>query len=216
MLSEDLRKRVAVGIGTVWRFFRRHGISFKKTPHADEQRRPDVASRRAAWLKTQAALDPARLLFIDETGVTTKMARRYGRAKRCGAWVPGQWNTTTLSVALAVDGLREPMVLEGAMNGAAFLAYVEQVVVPELRAGDVVVMDNLSSHRVRGVAKRNAYVAAVCDRILVAHAQQNGNTEALCKQALTSRKPVLTLDSPYNARLMSLGASRISADGLPL
>ena len=175
-----------------------------------------MASRRAAWLKTQAALDPARLLFIDETGVTTKMARRYGRAKRCGAWVPGQWNTTTLSVALAVDGLRDRVVLEGAMNGAAFLAYVEQVVVPELRAGDVVVMDNLSSHRVRGVAKRNAYVAAICDRILVAHAQQNGNTEALCKQALTSRKPVLTLDSPYNARLMSLGASRISADGLPL
>ena len=113
-----------------------------------------MASRRAAWLKTQAALDPARLLFIDETGVTTKMARRYGRAKRgqrCGAWVPGQWNTTTLSVALAVDGLRARVVLEGAMNGAAFLAYVEQVVVPELRAGDVVVMDNLSSHRVRGV-----------------------------------------------------------------
>ena len=76
--------------------------------------------------------------------------------------------------------------------------------------------DNIRRPTVAIVAKRNAYVAAVCDRILVAHAQQNGKTEALCKQALTSRKPVLTLDSPYNAHLMSLGASRISADGLPL
>lgn len=66
------------------------------------------------------------------------------------------------------------------------------------------------------VAKRNACVAAVSDRIFVAYAQQNGKTEALCKQALTSRKPVLALDSPYNAHLMALGASRFSSDGSPL
>ena len=66
------------------------------------------------------------------------------------------------------------------------------------------------------VARRNASIAAVCDRILVAHAQPNGKTEALCKQALTSRKPVLTLDSPHNAHLMALGASSFSADSLPL
>ena len=66
------------------------------------------------------------------------------------------------------------------------------------------------------VARRNGYVTAVCDRILVAHAQPDGKTEALCKQALTSRKPVLTLDSPHNAHLMALGASSFSADSLPL
>ena len=76
--------------------------------------------------------------------------------------------------------------------------------------------DNIRRPTAAIVAKRNASIAAVCDRILVAHAQQNGKTEALCKQALTSRKPVLALDSSYNAHLMSLGASRISADGLPL
>ena len=66
------------------------------------------------------------------------------------------------------------------------------------------------------VARRNAYVAAVSNRILVAHAQQNGKIEMLCKRALTSRKPVLALDSPHNAHLMALGASRFSADSLPL
>ena len=76
--------------------------------------------------------------------------------------------------------------------------------------------DNIRRPTATIVAKRNAYVATVCDRILVAHAQQNGKTEALCKYALTSRKLVLTLDSPHNAHLMALGASRFSADGLPL
>lgn len=66
------------------------------------------------------------------------------------------------------------------------------------------------------VARRNASIAVVCDRILVPHAQPNGKTEALCKQALASRKPVLTLDSPYNAHLMALGASIFSANGPPL
>ncbi len=76
--------------------------------------------------------------------------------------------------------------------------------------------DNIRRPTAAIVARRNAYVAAVCNRILVAHAQQNSKTEALCKHALTSRKPVLTLDSPHNAHLMALGASRFSADGLPL
>ena len=76
--------------------------------------------------------------------------------------------------------------------------------------------DNVRRPTAAIVARRNAYVAAVCGRILVAYAQQNGKTEALCKQALTSRKPVLTLDSPHNTHLMALGASRFSADSLPL
>jgi hypothetical protein len=74
--------------------------------------------------------------------------------------------------------------------------------------------DNIRRPTAAIVARRNAYVAAVCDRILVAHAQQDGKTEALCKHALTTRKPVLALGSSYNARLMALGAARFSADGL--
>ena len=76
--------------------------------------------------------------------------------------------------------------------------------------------DNIRRPTAAIVAERNTCVAAVSDRILVAHAQPNGKTEALCKQALTSRKLVLTLDSPYNAHLMALGASGFSADSLPL
>jgi transposase len=134
----------------------------KKTAHAAEQDRPDVARRRWAWFEAQPDLDPARLVFIDETGATTKMARLRGRAKRgqrCRAAVPhGHWKTTTFIAALRLNGLSAPMVLDGAMNGAAFLAYVEQVLAPTLKPGDIVIMDNLPSHRVSGV--RQAIEAA--------------------------------------------------------
>lgn len=76
--------------------------------------------------------------------------------------------------------------------------------------------DNIRRPTTAIVARRNAYVATVADYLLVAHAQPNGKTEALCKHALTSRKPVFTLDSPYNAHLVALGAARVSADNLPL
>ena len=101
-------------------------------------------------------------MFIDETGATTKMARLRGRAKRgqrCRAAVPhGHWKTTTFVAGLRLDGLSAPMVLDGAMNGAAFLAYVEQMLAPTLKPGDIVIMDNLPSHRVSGV--RQAIEAA--------------------------------------------------------
>ena len=122
----------------------------KKTAHASEQARPDVAARREAWFAQQPDLDPERLVFIDETGASTKMARLRGRAprgERCRAPVPhGQWKTTTFTGALRLSGMTAPMVLDGAMNGAAFIAYVEQVLVPTLAPGDIVVMDNLPAH----------------------------------------------------------------------
>lgn len=90
-------------------------------------------------------------MFIDETGTSTKMARRCGRARRgerCRAPVPhGHWKTTTFVGALRLEGMTAPMVLDGAMHGAAFLAYVEQVLVPTLSPGDIVVMDNLPAHK---------------------------------------------------------------------
>jgi transposase len=94
-------------------------------------------------------------VFIDETGASTKMARLRGRAprgQRCRAAVPhGHWKTTTFTSALRLAGLTAPMVLDGPMNGEAFLAYVEQVLAPTLAPGDIIVMDNLPAHRCAGV-----------------------------------------------------------------
>jgi transposase len=102
-------------------------------------------------------LDPERLVFIDETGASTKMARLYGRSprgQRCRAPVPhGHWETTTFTGALRLQGLVAPMLLDGPMNAAAFLAYVEQVLVPTLSADDIVVMDNLPAHKPAGVRR---------------------------------------------------------------
>lgn len=114
-----------------------------------------MARRRQAWFDGQPDLDPERLIFIDESGATTKMARLRGRAprgERCRAAIPhGHWKTTTFVGALRLSGMTAPMVLDGPMNGPAFLAYVEQVLAPTLTPGDVVVMDNLPAHKVSGV-----------------------------------------------------------------
>lgn len=97
-------------------------------------------------------------MFIDETGASTKMARRYGRARRgerCHAPVPhGHWKTTTFVGAFRLEGMTAPMILDGPMHGAAFLAYVEQLLVPTLKPGDIVIMDNLPAHK--PVAVRHA------------------------------------------------------------
>jgi transposase len=127
----------------------------KKTAHAEEQQRPDVAARREAWFEAQPDLDPNGLVFIDETGATTKMARLRGRSKRgerCRSPVPhGHWKTTTFVGALRLEGLTAPMVLDGPMTGEAFLAYVVQNLAPTLTALNTVVMDNLRVHHVAGV-----------------------------------------------------------------
>jgi transposase len=106
---------------------------------------------RAEWKKNQPALDPTKLVFIDETGAATNMARRYGRClkgRRLLCKEPwGHWKTTTFTAALRHSGLTAPMVLDGPMNGDAFRAYVTQVLVPTLREGDIVCMDNLPSHK---------------------------------------------------------------------
>ena len=112
---------------------------------------------REAWFEGQLDLDPTRIVFIDETAANTKMARLYGRAprgERCRAAVPhGHWKTTTFTAGLRYDGIAAPMVLDGPMNGEAFLAYVEQALVPELRPRDIVIMDNLPAHKVHGVSQ---------------------------------------------------------------
>lgn len=100
-------------------------------------------------------LDPERLIFIDETGANTKMARLRGwapKGERCRAALPhGHWKTTTFTAGLRLDGIAAPMLLDGPMHGTAFRAYVENVLGPELSLGDIVVMDNLPAHKVSGV-----------------------------------------------------------------
>ena len=114
-----------------------------------------MAAARTGWALAAPALDPARLGFLDETWAATNMARTHGRAprgERLVAAVPhGHWHTTTFLCGLRADGLVAPFVLDGAISGPAFLAYVEQALAPTLAAGDVVVLDNLASHKVKGV-----------------------------------------------------------------
>jgi len=128
---------------------RRHAQ--KKTAHASEQDRPDVLKRREAWFEEQLDLDPEKLVFIDETWAATNMARRHGRCRRgerLRVGVPhGHWKTTTFVGALTLRGFIAPWVLNSAINRTAFETYVAKVLVPELRPGDMVVMDNLSSHK---------------------------------------------------------------------
>jgi transposase len=110
-----------------------------------------VAAQRAAWRAVQPEKGVDRLVFIDETGASTKMARLYGRSprgKRCVAPIPhGHWQTTTFVGALRASGMTAPMVLDGAMDGAAFELYVREMLVPTLSSGDIVVMDNLPAHK---------------------------------------------------------------------
>jgi transposase len=127
----------------------------KKTLYATEQNRPDVAAARREFIRRQPALDPDRLVFIDETGASTNMVRRYGRAPRglrIVARVPhGHRKMTTVVAGLRRSGITAPCVFDGAINGTRFRAYVEQMLAPRLRPGDIVVLDNLNSHKVAGI-----------------------------------------------------------------
>ena len=116
-----------------------------------------MARRRAQWKKYQGRLDPRRLVFIDETWAKTNMTRRHGRC-RCGtrlvARVPhGRWRTLTFLAALRCDRIDAPCVIDGPINGQSFLAYVEQMLVPCLKPGDVVIMDNLGSHKRQAIRR---------------------------------------------------------------
>jgi len=131
------------------------GSALKKTAHAAEQERTDVQAARIAWRENQPNLDPSRLVFIDETCTTTNMARTRGRCsrgERLVSAVPfGHWKTTTFVAGLRHDGIVAPLVIDGPMNGSMFTAYIQQFLAPTLAPGDIVVMDNLSSHKVQGV-----------------------------------------------------------------
>ena len=136
---------------------RREAQLQKKTLIAAEQDRPDVARRRAQWAKYQDRIDPSRLVFIDETWTKTNMAPLRGwapRGQRLKAKVPhGRWQTMTFMAALRHDRITAPWFIEGPINGEAFLLYIEKVLVPTLRPGDIVIMDNLGSHKAHAVRR---------------------------------------------------------------
>jgi transposase len=118
-----------------------------------------------------AGLDASRFVFLDETGSNTAMARRYGRAPRGvrvdGPVPHGHWKTVTLTAAIRLGGVGGCLAFDGATDAASFESYVEQVLVPTLRRGDIVVMDNLSAHKggeverlIRGAGAELRYLPA--------------------------------------------------------
>jgi transposase len=149
---QQLRQELGVGgsIMIVFRALKRLGITRKKkTRHADERDRPDVRRKRRSFRRKVKPIEPKRLVFVDETGVTTAMTPTYGRAprgERVIAAAPASWESVTVIAAMALDGVRAPLAFPGAVDAATFESYVEHVLVPALRPGDVVVFDNLSAH----------------------------------------------------------------------
>jgi len=136
----------------------------KKSLNAAEQTHPDVAQARAAWAAQQPNLEADHVVFVDETWATTAMTPLRGRSpkgSRCVGHAPaGHWQTTTLVCALRSSGLVAPLVLDGPINGAVFRQWVQQFLVKELQPGDIVVMDNLSSHKVAGIGEAIEAVGA--------------------------------------------------------
>jgi transposase len=118
---------------------------------AREQDRPDVLEKRAAFVATQSGLEAARLIFVDESGFRLGSPPNYGWApkgeKSPGRATHGDWCTMTMIGAVALDGWRGFVTIDSATDGDVFLAYVQQQLVPQLRLGDIVVMDNLASHK---------------------------------------------------------------------
>ena len=123
-----------------------------------------MVEQRRQWQVWQRYMDPTRFVFLDETGAATNMIRRYGWGPRdqrlIDAAPHGHWRTTTFVAGLRSTGIIAPFVLDGPMTGEVFKAYVIQFLAPSLKPGDVVVMDNLSSHKVEGVREAIAAVGA--------------------------------------------------------
>jgi transposase len=157
----ELRDRLGIPccLMTIARALQRHRITRKKkTLHAQEQDSPRVQRQRQVFKKKLAAVDAEHLVFVDETGANTGMTRTHGRApagERVKATAPGAWDNVTLIVGMRTAGVVAPMAVAGATDGDVFQTYVEEVLVPTLQPGDVVVWDNLQAH------KSPAVVAAV-------------------------------------------------------
>ncbi len=158
-LTRELAARaIKTDVRAVWTFVHAEGLSFKKTIRPTEQDRPDIARKRIRWKAHQGRIDASRLVFIDETWIKTNMAplRGWGPSgQRLEASAPfGHWKTMTFIAALRHDRISAPWVIDGPINGELFTLYVEKVLAPNLANGEVVILDNLGSHK--GKPARNA------------------------------------------------------------
>jgi hypothetical protein len=148
-LTLELRDRGAVvDHVSVWRLLKGSGFSFKKTLFASEHDRPAVARRREQCRKYQDRVDPRRLVFTDETWAKTNMTPLRGWDRAATGSLPrphGRWRTLTFLAALRHNRIDALCVIDGPINGDRFIAYVEQLLIPTLTPGDIVVMDNLGS-----------------------------------------------------------------------
>jgi hypothetical protein len=150
LLREE--RGVHASLSTIWGLLRDARRTFKKKSlHAGEQDRPDVLEQREAWFEGQLDLDPRKLVFVDETWASTNMTPLYGwarRGERLRASAPlGSWKRTTFVAGLRLTGMTAPMAIDGSINGASFLDYVRRILAPTLAPGDIVIIDNLSSHK---------------------------------------------------------------------
>lgn len=159
-----------------------------------------MAARRRLWQAAQPYIDPESLIFLDETGVNTKMARLYGWApvgERCRDSVPwGHWKTMTFIAGLRLSGLTAPWVLDGPMNGDAFRVYIERVLSPTLRPGDIVILDNLPAHKVAGTRQAVAAHGAQLFYLPPYSPDLNPIEMAFAKlKALMRHEPARTIDA---------------------
>jgi transposase len=154
-LGQSLDRSFPTSTVDLW--LRQMGWTYKKTLFAAEQDRPDVAEKRSRWHKELAGEPAARLVFVDESGAHTKMTRLRGRApagQRVVGRVPhGHYQTTTLVAGIRLQGPCAPWFFGGAMDGEMFSAWVVKGLVPTLQKEDIVIMDNLATHKVQGVAE---------------------------------------------------------------
>src|SRR5262249_18221077 len=149
---EECRQRLGVSCSlmTIARALRKLGLPRKKrVPRAQEQGGPEVQEKRREFCEEMAGIDPRRLGFVGECGANTAMARTYGRApggQRVYTDPPGHWESITLTCGLRLSGVTAALAFPGATNAGVFETYVEEVLAPELKPGDVVVWDNLKPH----------------------------------------------------------------------
>src|SRR4051812_30332479 len=150
---EECRQRLGASCSamTISRALRKLGLPRKKKiPRAADQDRPDVQEKRQEFREELAGVDPRRLVFVDECGANTAMTRTHGRApagQRVYTDTPGHWDSITLISGMRLSGVTATLAFPGATNTDVFETYVEQVLVPELRPGDVVIWDNLKPHQ---------------------------------------------------------------------
>jgi transposase len=163
---EELRQRLGVACSTmaIARALAELGLPLKKkVPRARDQDSPEVRERRREFREEMAGIDPRRLVFVDECGADTAMTRTYGRApvgQRVYTDTPGHWDSITLTCGLRLSGVMAALAFPGATNTALLESYVEDVLVPELSPGDVVIWDNLASHKSEEAAEAVAEAGA--------------------------------------------------------